>query len=374
MAMKIGRDDVEALLSGAKDLRSYFELDPLAGTIQVFGVKASSNPDYLIRAMYETYEKTLNKKLAVQMMRKLYRSVGLGASGLRTFLEKQGVSLKPSEFLTFVFLLQHQQGWGAPVTVVDEGTRIRLTTARTFESQVMKDWKMKVCGIHAGWIEGVLDGTTGKNWVCEETMCHAAGDDRCEFIVEQREVTWNERAVSIWQGDRSITEFLEYRPLEGRINLIDEPVVIIPRIIFTTLMGSMSKIVGEAAAGGVITYRAYMELGSQYVEFCRKKGVSDPATLVNMALALFTQMGWFKIERMDWDETKKEKTIVVANSAEADAFGKSGKAVCHCTNGLLAGFISTAYQVKVQAKEVKCRSKGDEYCEFVIRDKPREHE
>lgn len=372
MAMKIGKADIEALISGEKDLRSYFELDPTAGTLQVFGVRASSNPNYLIRAMYETYEKTLNRKLAVQMMRKLYRSVGLGASGLRFFLEKQGVTLSPIEFLRFVFTLQHQQGWGAPVTVTGDNGKITLTTAQTFESEVLQDWKMNVCGIHAGWIEGILDAVTGKNWVCEEIKCHAAGDDRCEFTAVQRDVTWNERAAAIWQGDRSITEFLEYRPLEGRINLIDEPVVIIPRIIFTTLMGSMSKIVGEAAAGGVITYRAYMELGTQYIEFCRKMGVSDPGTLVNMALALFTQMGWFKVVRMDWDEAKKQKTIVIANSTEADAFGKSGKPVCHCTNGLIAGFVSSAYHVKVQAKEIKCRSMGDEYCEFIVRDKPDE--
>ena len=87
--MKIGREDFEALIKGEKDISSYIELDPVAGTYSVFGVKTASNPNYLIKAIYEMYEGHLNKKLAVKAVRKLFRSVGclqkLPAQSLRIF-------------------------------------------------------------------------------------------------------------------------------------------------------------------------------------------------------------------------------------------------------------------------------------------------
>jgi uncharacterized protein len=364
---KIGRNEIEAIINGKQDISEFLDTDPAGGIWSAFGVRTSSNPDYLLRAMYEMYERTLNRRLAVQMMRKLYRSVGLGAGGLNAFLKKQGIELKPHEFLLFTFKLQHQQGWGAPLELVSQSdSTIVIRTRFTFESDVMKEWAMPVCGVHVGWMEGVLDAVTGKNWVGEETKCHAAGGDYCEFVFTERQVTWNERALGIRKGECSLAEFLEQKPLEGKMTLIDEPVIIVPRMLFSSMLGSMSKIVGEAAAAGVINYRAYMELGMQNVAYFKRMGITDPDTLIDLALAFYGQMGWFKVMQMDWNEKKLEKTIVLDNTAESDSFGKKDKPVCHCTSGLLAGIVSSAYNVRVQGKEQKCRSKGDKYCEFTV--------
>jgi hypothetical protein len=75
--MKIGKKDFEALIKGKKDIISYIELDTVTGIYSVFGVKTASNPNYLIKAIYERNEAHLNKKLAVKAERKLFRSVGL---------------------------------------------------------------------------------------------------------------------------------------------------------------------------------------------------------------------------------------------------------------------------------------------------------
>ena len=47
--MKIGREDFEALIKGEKNITPYIEMDPVAGTYSVFGVKTASNPSYLIK-------------------------------------------------------------------------------------------------------------------------------------------------------------------------------------------------------------------------------------------------------------------------------------------------------------------------------------
>ena len=48
------------------------ELDPLAGSYSVFGVKVASNTNYIIKTIYEMHEASLNKKLAVKAVRKLF--------------------------------------------------------------------------------------------------------------------------------------------------------------------------------------------------------------------------------------------------------------------------------------------------------------
>jgi predicted hydrocarbon binding protein len=519
--MKIGREDFEALIKGEKTITPYIELDPLAGVYTVFGVKTASNPNYLIKAIYEMYEANLNKKLAVKAVRKLFRSVGAGSVGLNNLLKKLGMDLKPEEFLMLVFKLQHQQGWGAPFELVSASDkRIVIKTKHTFESQVMKDWNMPVCGIHQGWIEGVLTSVTGKSWYCLEKTCHAKGDEYCEFVADQVSASWKFKAEAVVKGESAITEFIEHKPLEGKISLMDEPVVMMPRFIFTSMTQSLKKTMGEAPASGV-NYRAYMDMGKENVEHYKKMSIAydlsrtkldkdlklmharfaaygtpsvsgdqiaygghivnnnfevvdsiekdmgvkatvfqkigdkairvstnvvgadgkravgteissvvydavikkgqtyygtadvvgkkmvvayepirnsageiigilfvgtpeddllgslkdeikkktNPKTLSDMAFAFYSQMGWFNFVKEEWDETTKTKTITLSHTVESESFGNTGKTVCYCTAGLLAGIIEGAFGIKVQAKEIKCKSKGDEHCVFTITNK-----
>jgi predicted hydrocarbon binding protein len=523
---KIGREDFEALIKGEKDIMPYIEMDPAAGTYSVFGVRTASNPNYLVKAIYEMYEANLDRKLAVQAVRKLFRSVGMGSVGLQNLLKKFGMDLKPADFLMLVFKLQHQQGWGAPCELVEQSEkRIIIRTKQTFESQVMKDWNMAVCGIHQGWIEGILTTATGKNWFCLHTKCHAKGDDVCEFVADQVESSWKFKAQAIVKGDSAITEYIEHKPLEGKIKLIDDPVVMMPRFIFTSMMNSLKKTMGEMPAGGV-NYRAYTDMGKENVEHLKKMSIvfdlsrtkldgdlkqlhkrfaaygapsvtgdqiaygshivnnnfevvdsiekdmgvkatvfqkvgdkairiatnvvgadgkravgteissvvydavinkgqtyygtadvvgnkfvvayepiknsagevigalfvgtpedtiyssfkeeirkrTNPNTLSDMAFAFYSQMGWFRIVKMEWNEAAKTKTITLEHTVESEAFGNTGKNVCFCTAGLLAGIVEGAFGIKVQGREIKCRSKGDEHCVFTITNKPEKPE
>jgi predicted hydrocarbon binding protein len=515
--MKIGREDFEALIKGDKTIAPYIEHDPLAGTYSVFGVKTASNPNYLIKAIYEMYEANLNKKLAVKAVRKLFRAVGAGSVGLNNLLKKLGMELKPEEFLMLVFKLQHQQGWGAPFELVSASDkRIVIRTKQTFESVVLKDWNMAVCGIHQGWIEGILTAVTGKSWYCLEKTCHAKGDEYCEFVADQVSASWKFKAEAVVKGDSAITEFIEHKPLEGTISLMDEPVVMMPRFIFTSMTNSLKKTMGEAPASGV-NYRAYMDMGKENVEHYKKMSIAydlsrtkldkdltllhsrftaygapsvsggkiaygshivndnfevvdsvekevgskatvfqkigdkairvstnvigadgkravgteissvvydavikkgqtyygtadvvgkkmvvayepiknsageiigilfvgipedslkeeikkktNPKTLSDMAFAFYAQMGWFNFVKEEWDEKTKTKTITLSHTVESESFGNIGKNVCYCTAGLLAGIIEGSFGIRVQAKEIKCKSKGDEHCVFTITNK-----
>jgi len=366
---KISKEDFESIIADKKNVQEYLETDPERGETFCFGVRTASNPDYLTRAMYEMYETSLSRKLAIQAVRTLYRSVGLGSVGLNNYLKNLGIHLSPAEFLLLVFKLQHQQGWGAPFELIEQNEkRIILQTSKTFESQVMKEWKMPVCGIHRGWIEGVLTAVTGKNWFCLETKCYAQGDDCCQFVADQTESSWKWKAQAIVKGESAITEYIDHKPLEGKIKLIDDPVVMMPRFIFSSMTSSLSKIMGEVPAGGV-NYRAYMDMGKENVEHYKKMGVTNPNTLSDMAFAFYSQMGWFRIVKMDWNESEKTKTITLEHTVESESMGNTGKSVCYCTAGLLAGIIEGAFGIKVRGREIKCRSKGDEHCVFEIKNR-----
>jgi len=366
---KISKEDFESIIADKKNVQEYLETDPERGETFCFGVRTASNPDYLTKAMYEMYETSLSRKLAIQAVRTLYRSVGLGSVGLNNYLKNLGIHLSPAEFLLLVFKLQHQQGWGAPFELIEQNEkRIILQTSKTFESQVMKEWKMPVCGIHRGWIEGVLTAVTGKNWFCLETKCYAQGDDCCQFVADQTESSWKWKAQAIVKGDSAITEYIDHKPLEGKIKLIDDPVVMMPRFIFSSMTSSLSKIMGEVPAGGV-NYRAYMDMGKENMEHYKKMGVTNPNTLADMAFAFYSQMGWFRIVKMDWDESEKTKTITLEHTVESESMGNTGKSVCYCTAGLLAGIVEGAFGIKVRGREIKCRSKGDEHCVFEIRNR-----
>jgi len=96
-------------------------------------------------------------------VRKLFRSVGAGFSRLNNLLKKLGMDLKPEDSLC-----SSSSSSTAGVGLLRAGRgnekRIILRTKQTFESEVLKDWNMPVCGIHQGWIEGVLKAVTGKPW------------------------------------------------------------------------------------------------------------------------------------------------------------------------------------------------------------------
>jgi hypothetical protein len=126
---------------------------------------------------------------------------------------------------------------------------------------------------------------------------------------------------------------------------------------------------GEAPASGV-NYRAYMDMGRENVEHYKKMGITNPKILSDMAFAFYSQMGWFNFVKEEWDEKTKMKTITLSHTVESESFGNTGKNVCFCTAGLLAGIIEGSFGIRVQAKEIKCKSKGDEHCVFTITNKP----
>jgi hypothetical protein len=112
-----------------------------------------------------------------------------------------------------------------------------------------------------------------------------------------------------------------------------------------------------------------MDMGRENVDHYRKMGIDKPTILADMSFTFFSQMGWFRIVAMDWNEEAKTKTITLDETIESESLGMTGKNVCYCTAGLLAGIVEGAFGIKVRGREVRCRSKGDEHCVFEIKNR-----
>ena len=58
---------------------------------------------------------------------------------------------------------------------------------------------------------------------------------------------WKFKAEAVVKGESAITEFIEHKPLEGKIPLIDEPVVMMPNFIFTSITQFVEEDHGRGA-------------------------------------------------------------------------------------------------------------------------------
>lgn len=68
-----------------------------------------------------------------------------------------------------------------------------------------------------------------------------------------------------------------------------------------------------------------MDMGKENVKHYKEMGITDPNTLADMAFTFFSQMGWFRIVSMTWNEAEKTKTIVLEHTVESESFGNIGK-------------------------------------------------
>jgi predicted hydrocarbon binding protein len=64
--------------------------------------------------------------------------------------------------------------------------------------------------------------------------------------------------------------------------------------------------------------------------------------------------------------TPSNVTIGLRDSFFASALGRTGQPECHIVRGILEGTAEVVFKKEYQCQEVKCLSKGDKYCEFLL--------
>ncbi len=109
------------------------------------------------------------------------------------------------------------------------------------------------------------------------------------------------------------------------------------------------------------------EIGERISESYRESGIGIHA--IEMLKAKALSFGWAHMEVPQLDEKDRKAVVRLFDNWECGMFKDSAVPRSHFLRGIIAGFFSSLFKVEVDATEVKCTSKGDPYCEFVLEER-----
>lgn len=156
---------------------------------------------------------------------------------------------------------------------------------------------------------------------------------------------------------------------KGLLEIQGNRIVLLFAETLVATMKRMEALIGMDVAA-MLYYESYKEYGKTACEIERKiVGVDRGKTFqtIRSGLTFGRMLYWGKWEMSSFD--KISTTFVVRDSPIAQFYGQTERAVCHPIRGTLAGFAETLIKGKRDCIEVRCKSKGDQYCEFIVASK-----
>ena len=158
---------------------------------------------------------------------------------------------------------------------------------------------------------------------------------------------------------------------DHRLILAKLPMILTPRMFFVNLQKKVEEISG-IDIGYLVYYKAAFESAYRYMENSEKIYMITGKDLLQQYLDSLSVRGWGRFEISQLDENKGKGRVHLDNSAIAEEFGMVGRSVCHAWAGALAGSIQFLTnrrdkEIEVSGTEPLCLSKGDPYCEFVVK-------
>jgi predicted hydrocarbon binding protein len=118
---------------------------------------------------------------------------------------------------------------------------------------------------------------------------------------------------------------------------------------------------GSSAKG--IMYKTGKCVGEQFAKMLLKEGLKDEE--VKCALEIFlTNGGWGKVQaKLNFQE---RKAVVRIRNSVTTRQTKAKEPVCHFISGLIAGALAIIFSKKAECVEIRCKAKGDTFCEFRV--------
>lgn len=166
----------------------------------------------------------------------------------------------------------------------------------------------------------------------------------------------------------TVAKLLAHRQIsfeEGSVKLLKQNVAIFP---FENLY-TVQKLLEESGKINEL-YLSAKELGKKWIRALFKAyKMSKIEEQARWGEKVFTLAGMGKMKVAHWDLKKTTMIYQILDSVTAKYYGKVGRPVCHIPRGWFAGAACVFFEKDVDAVETKCVSKGDRYCEFIIKPK-----
>jgi len=177
------------------------------------------------------------------------------------------------------------------------------------------------------------------------------------------------------KGFFDIKKLMEFDANRGTIHVYGTRSAIFATHDFAVLHEAVEKLAGNA--GPAILRTQGEESGRIDVRKAWRKSLEgfgvefEPSTVFSMFPVIQSYFGWGKIIFAGIDKETGQGTLLIENCFEADAIleirkGPKEKPQCHFITGYLKGFFSEVTGKKLNVVEVKCKTTGDERCEFQI--------
>ena len=163
---------------------------------------------------------------------------------------------------------------------------------------------------------------------------------------------------------------LRFNDNRGEVSFFGQKMIILRRDVIRIMREALERLVGDQS-GPFLSYLASgigVHEGSIFRESIGSTGPETRESLLNLVHSALedTNLGLGKIRVNNIDFDKINANITVGNSFEATENGPSEEPNCIFTSGFLAGIFAEVLDKTVQAKEIKCMSKGATECEFQI--------
>ena len=169
-----------------------------------------------------------------------------------------------------------------------------------------------------------------------------------------------------------------FKDLKGKLKLNKKrqillgvvPMILTPRWFFVNVQKELEKAGGLKLAKDVY-YRAGFVSAYQYCQTQRKVERFTGIETIRRYLSSMSVRGWGRFTIVQLDEEKGRGIFRLYHSGLSEEYGSVQRMVCHWVPGAMAGAVQEAMDARslsfqVKGREVKCKSKGNESCEFVV--------
>lgn len=154
------------------------------------------------------------------------------------------------------------------------------------------------------------------------------------------------------------------------LKLATVPMVLMPRWFFVAIKKQVEKLCGEETSRKVY-YEAGYEGATLWAQTqIREAGLSGRAVM-EQYLGSASLRGWGRFSILSFEMDAGKGHFRLYHSAVAEETGHSTGTVCDHLPGSLAGAFQAILDhggktLKVTGRELKCKSQGEPFCEFIV--------
>lgn len=152
---------------------------------------------------------------------------------------------------------------------------------------------------------------------------------------------------------------------KGNLSILDIPVFILSVNTVVGLQEVIIKELGDFGVGEI--YRAGKNAGINLAEEHKKRLNIRGPKLYSLIENLVEMGGWGDIAPQNQDYKNSRAIYIFYNSPFPPLYKKRGECSCHLIRGLIAGVHEVIFEREVDCFESKCKSKGNQFCEFIIK-------